>query len=373
MTNMPIDDAASIPPARVRTPVGVRKKSSTGEKVLFAMLGLFVIIAALALYTQISPSYTEVPNTVAAGLKADRVNILVIGIGGDGHPGGGIDLADSILLVSLKPSQKKAALISIPRDFYLKIGHYGMHRLNDAHALGENAGYPGGGPGLTIDQVKAITGQPINAYIRLDFKAFEKIIDDLGGVDVYVYRPFHDQLFNDTFQQGWQHMNGHRALQYARYRYIIGLEGTNFARELRQQQIVSAIRKKMQNLTPAQALRLAMSASSVSHYTKTNLSTPQMVQLYNTFHDMNPANVRHVSLQPMTEIFMLTKINDSGEAVRPRNGDYGPIRATIQNVFNDTRPVVTPSAIQLTDDGTPQPSMYAGDDTLMARTTSARR
>jgi hypothetical protein len=98
-----------------------------------------------------------------------------------------------------------------------------------------------------------------------------------------------------------------------------------------------------------------------------------MVQLYEMFHDMNPANVRHVSLQPMTEIFMLTKINDSGEAVRPRNGDYGPIRATIQNVFNDTRPIVTPSAIQLTDDGTPQPSMYAGDDTLIAKPARASR
>jgi hypothetical protein len=64
---------------------------------------------------------------------------------------------------------------------------------------------------------------------------------------------------------------------------------------------------------------------------------------------------------------MLTKISDSGEAVRPKNGDYGPIRSTIQNVFNDTRPVVTPSQIQLTDDGTPQPSLYAGDDTMMAK------
>jgi len=129
----------------------------------------------------------------------------------------------------------------------------------------------------------------------------------------------------------------------------------------------------MQNLTPTQALRLAVSASSVSHYTKTNLSTPQMVQLYNIFHDMSPANVRHVSLQPMTEIFMLTKISDSGEAVRPRNGDYGPIRGTIQNVFSDTHPVVTASQIQLTDDGTPQPSMYAGDDTMMAKPAAAKR
>jgi LCP family protein required for cell wall assembly len=359
-----MDDVAATSPSTFRKPVAIRKKSSRGEKILFALLGVFILIAAMALYTQFAPSYTEVPNTVAAGLKQDRVNLLIIGIGGDRHPGGGEDLADSILLVSLKPSTRQAALISIPRDFYLRIGRYGMHRLNDAHELGNNIGYPGQGVGMVADQVKQITGQPIHAFIRLDFAAFEKIIDDLGGVDIYVYRPFHDTLFKDSFQQGWQHMNGRRALQYARYRYVVGAEGNNFARELRQQQIVSAIREKMRHLSAQQALRVAMSTTTVSRYTRTNLTPPQMVSLYQTFHDMPPANVRHVSLAPVTEVFMLKTFTDSGEAVRPRGGDYRPLRTTIQNVFNDTHPIVTPVQIQLTDGGTPQPSQYAGDDTL---------
>lgn len=357
-----MDDA--VRSVSFRQPLAIRKKSSRGEKILFTLLGIFVIIAALALYTQFAPSYKNVPNTVAAGLKRDRVNLLVIGIGGDRHPGGGEDLADSILLVSLKPSTKQAALISIPRDFYLRIGRYGMHRLNDAHELGENIGYPGHGPGMLVDQVSQITGQPVDAFIRLDFAAFEKIIDDLGGVDIYVYRPFHDTLFNDSFQQGWQHMNGRRALQYARYRYVVGAEGNNFARELRQQQIVSAIRTKLQHLSAQQALRLAMSAGAVSRYTTTNLTTPQMLQLYETFHDMPSTNVRHVSLAPVTEVFMLNTFTDSGQAVRPRGGDYGPLRRTIQTVFTDTRPIVTPVQIQLSDGVTPQPSQYPGDDTL---------
>lgn len=359
-----MDDAGAISPATSRKPVTIRTKSSRGEKVLFTLLGVFVLIAAMAFYTQVAPSYTEVPNTVAAGLKQDRVNLLVIGIGGDRHPGGGKDLAGSILLVSLKPSTKQAALISIPRDFYLRIDHYGMHRLNDAHELGNNIGYRGQGAGMVADQVAQISGQPVHAFIRLDFAAFEKIIDNLGGVDIYVYRPFRDTLFKDSFQQGWQHMNGRRALQYARYRYVVGAEGNNFARELRQQQIVSAIREKLRHLSAQQALRLAMSSTTVSRYTRTNLTPPQMAQLYQTFRDMPPANVRHVSLAPTTEVFMLKTFTDSGEAVRPRGGDYGPLRSTIQNVFNDKTPVVTRLQIPLTDGGTPQPSQYAGDDTL---------
>jgi len=106
-----------------------------------------------------------------------------------------------------------------------------------------------------------------------------------------------------------------------------------------------------------------MSTTTVSRYTRTNLTPPQMV-LYQTFHDMPPTTVRHVSLAPVTEVFMLKTFTDSGEAVRPRGGNYAPLRSTIQNVFNDTRPIVTPLQIQLTDGGTPQPSQYSGDDTL---------
>src|SRR4051794_41190418 len=92
MTHVSIDDAAPMRPARVRTAVGIRKKSSVGEKILFTLLALFVIIVGLALYTQLSPSYTEVPNTVAAGLKNYRVNLLGVGIGGRGQPGRGLRL-----------------------------------------------------------------------------------------------------------------------------------------------------------------------------------------------------------------------------------------------------------------------------------------
>src|SRR3954447_21306394 len=77
------------------------------EYTLFAIFGLLVLLAAVALYYAYSPSRSRIPNHFADGLKQDRINILFMGVGGDSHPGGGKDLADSILLVSIKPSTKQ--------------------------------------------------------------------------------------------------------------------------------------------------------------------------------------------------------------------------------------------------------------------------
>src|SRR5207248_2439725 len=136
------------------------------------------------------------------------------------------------------------------------------------------------GPGLLTDTVSQIVNQPIHAYVRVDFAAFEKIVDALGGVDIYCQRPFYDFLFNDGFPKGWLHLNGKRALAYARYRYINGPEGDNFARELRQQQVLNAVRAKLQHASPQYVLRLIAALPSLSSSTTTNLTTGQMIELY---------------------------------------------------------------------------------------------
>ena len=351
----------SLIPPRVKKP---RKKTGVVEWILFLVFGGAVVIGLFALYQQYSPHRDYRPSTVTEGFKRDRINLVLIGVAGDRKINGGNDLADAVMLVSLKPSTKQAALISIPRDLYVDIGHFGVHRLNAAHDIGYKMGYRGGGPGLLMDTVSKITGQPIDGYSRIDFKAFEKIIDDLGGVDIFVYRPFHDYLFNDTFQQGWQHMNGERALRYTRYRYVRGAEGNNFARELRQQQVLAAVKKKLQHLSFGQAMRLLGSATTVSKYTSTNLSTGDMVELYRAFHDLPSNNIRHVSLAPLTEVFMVTKIGDTGEAVRPPGNNYAQIQTMTRDVFTDMRPLVARDQIQLNESAPPKPSDYAGDDTM---------
>ncbi|MCU1245898.1 MAG: putative LytR family transcriptional protein, partial [Acidobacteria bacterium] len=214
-------------------PVKATRSQSMLEYFLFGVFAVLFTLVGVAVYSSYSPKHRLVPNLFDAGMRADRVNILFIGIGGDSHPGGGKDLADSMMLASFKPSTGQVAVVSIPRDLWVKVGRYGTHRLNSAHSIGNDSGYPGAGPGLLGDTIAGIFGQPVHAFVRIDFAAFEKVIDDLGGVDVYVQRSFYDYLFKDGFTKGWHHLDGKRALAFSRYRYVIGSDGDNFARELR--------------------------------------------------------------------------------------------------------------------------------------------
>lgn len=337
----------SGPTGTVPPPAKATRTQSVVEYVLFGAFALLVILGGVALWSLYSPSHRRVPNTVAAGLAADRVNILVIGIGGDAHPGGGRDLADSIMFVSLKPSTRQVAIISVPRDFWVPVGRFGWHRINEAHAIGTRGGYPGEGPGLLADTVSSILGQPVHAYVRVDFAAFEKIIDALGGIDVNNPRSFYDYLFEDGFVAGPHHLNGKRALAYARYRYVIGPDGDNFSRELRQQQVIDAIRTKFRDRSPQDVLRLAASARSMSEFTQTNLSPTQIVSLYRTFHEVDRGSIRNVSLKPFLELFRVTRISDAGDALRPRAGNFGELQSLARDIFNGRGQISAPDQIQV--------------------------
>jgi LCP family protein required for cell wall assembly len=323
------------------------------ELTMFVVAGVLITLALIALYTTLSPSHRIVPNRVSEGLRQDRLNIVLFGVGGESHPNHD-NLADSIMLVSLKPSAKQVAIVSVPRDLWVHMKGYGTHRMNYAHEIGEQGGYPGAGPGLLCDTVSDVFQQPIHAYVRIDFAAFEKLINNVGGIDVYCQHGFYDYLFRDGFVEGWHHLDGKRALAYSRYRYVIGFEGDNYARELRQQQVINALRDKLQRMRPTQALSILQAASTLSSATKTNLTAAQLLFLYRTFHDIKPEEIRHVSLKPLTEPFDVTGLSEPGEAVRTRAGTFADLRSLESSIFSSERQVSTDDQIQVA--ATPPPA-----------------
>jgi len=322
----------------------------TLEWVLFGIFAVLLVVGGIAVYTVFSSKHRAVPNSFDAGLRQDRINLLLIGVGGEMHQGRGQDLADAIILASLKPSTRQVAVVSVPRDFYTSLGRYGSHRLNQAHDIGGQSGYPGGGPGLTIDTVSQIFQQPIHGFIKLDFKAFEKIIDSLGGVDIYVQRSFYDYLWREGFRAGWEKMDGNRALKYARYRFVIGFEGDNYARELRQQQVIAAVREKLKKRNPNDVMGLINTVRALSANTDTNLSTTHLVWLYRNFGAVSPGQIRNVSLKPFMEKFTLESMSDPGEAVRTRTGNLDELRRMAGPIFSDMRQIRTADQIEV--DGT---------------------
>lgn len=166
---------------------------------------------------------------------------------------------DSVFVLTVDPFSKTAGIFSIPRDLVVEIpdgnGGYIKDRINVALETGQYTyqDYPGGGPGLAKDTVEHNFGIPIDYYVILDFNNFIDLINELGGIDVdvpeYAYDPIYsDCKFCDTypveFLPGLEHMDGERALAYARIRH----SDNDFKRIERQQLVIRSTAKKAMDL-----------------------------------------------------------------------------------------------------------------------------
>lgn len=182
-------------------------------------------------------------------LPPAHTDILVIGV--DSRAGEGWQTrADSIMLVGVDPAHLRVGLLSIPRDLSLDTPGYGWQRINVVHALGE-AEAPGGGPRLLTDAIAGGFGVVPDRYVRLNFDGFVQLIDAVGGVTIDVERRIEDFNYpaddngvqTVVFESGVQHMDGARALMYARTRYA----DDDYRRAERQQQVISALLGKLVN------------------------------------------------------------------------------------------------------------------------------
>jgi LCP family protein required for cell wall assembly len=201
------------------------------------------------------PGLDKLPGIDSSSSEAasieDRINILVMGLDRrTDEPEDASVRTDSMFVVSVDPYSKTAGVFSIPRDLWVEIpdgeGGYFQDRINVAYEYGPIKNYPGGGPGLAMATVEHNFGIEIDHYMVLDFVAFMELVDAVGGIDVNVENRVVDPSYCLTstcedrqivvFEPGMQHMDGERALAYARIRY-----GSNDLQRIeRQQQVIMA-------------------------------------------------------------------------------------------------------------------------------------
>lgn len=213
-----------------------------------------------------------------------RVNILLLGVDQRDDERGVPTRSDTMMVVSIDPVGKRAAMISFPRDMWVQIPGYADNRINVANFLGDAYHYEGGGPALAKKTIEANFGLRIDYYARVNFRGFEKIVDTLGGVDVDVERAIRDDAYpTEDYETmtiyipaGRQHMNGKVALQYARSRHT----ENDFGRAKRQQKLLLAIKDR--------ALQLNV--------------IPRLPSLMGTMRDMVETDI------PATEILRLAKL-----------------------------------------------------------------
>ncbi len=179
-------------------------------------------------------------------------NVLLVGL--DTRENTGLLNTDTIIMASYNYNTNNITLLSIPRDFHVEIeeGVSWYVRINSIYNAAEQE-EEGAGIIALQDTVERVTGQEIQYYAMVDFKAFVEIIDTLGGVDVNVENSFTDYLYplgdgyqTVSFEAGPQTMDGETALIYSRSRHSLqNNEGSDFARAKRQQKVIIALKDKL--------------------------------------------------------------------------------------------------------------------------------
>jgi LCP family protein required for cell wall assembly len=234
--------------------------------------------------TQPVPTPTLVPleATAPPWTGNSRVTVLVMGLDyRDWLAGSGAPRTDTMMLVSIDPLTLKAGMLSIPRDLWVEIPGFGFNRINTAYTYGESNRLPGGGPVLAVKTVESVIGVPIQYYAVIDFSAFERMIDEIGGVDVLVTERIKISPIGQTsiwLEPKPHHLDGAQTLAYARVRKGAG---DDFGRAQRQQQVALAIIDRVVgfDMVPTLITKAPRLYQEISSGIRTNMSLQDMVSL----------------------------------------------------------------------------------------------
>ncbi len=271
----------------------------------------------------------------------ERINVLVLGVGGQGHEGP--QLADSILIASIDGKSSQIGLFSIPRDLIIPLENYGLRKINNANAFGEQE-QAGWGGEFTRRNLEKAFDIPIQYYVRIDFAAFAKIIDALGSVTIIVDKPFTDYKYPTldkkyqtvSFQAGEQIMNGDTALKFVRSRHsLMNNEGSDFARSRRQQKILLAVKNKLTSpgvlLNPG---KISEVLSLVKDNITTNIAAWEFARFFSLLRDRDFSSIIGVSFDDSPQGFLRSSISSEGAYIlEPRDGKFDEIREKISSIF----------------------------------------
>lgn len=323
----------------------------------------------IASFLPVSANSASYSSDIDKSFKTNTpVNILLMGYGGGQHDGG--YLTDSMMVIHVDPAQKNVAMLSIPRDLWVAIptGATSLYsKINAAYAIGmDKVNYQNrdvqfkgeyGGGNLAKKVVGDVLGTQIDYFVSVNFDGFIKIIDALGGIDINVENSFNDFYYpsgDDTasgpvcnapmntktfcrywhvsFAAGKQNMTSQLALEYTRSRHAEGVEGTDFARGKRQQNVLQAIKHKA---TQIGALSHAFSImDSLQNNIQTDLTLADSKDLIGVVKEWGIENPIHASLETANLIKTGTA-SDGEDIVEPTAGigQYTQIQSFFANIW----------------------------------------
>ncbi len=325
------------------------------------------------------------------GEDEGRINILLLGIRGEGVTGGGL-LADTIMVLSIHPKENdqdttRASLISIPRDFYVKVpGREEQRKINAVYALGEERAIHQGGMEDMRTIVGEITGLDIPYAVTINFQGFKDLVNAIGGIQVTLEQPFEEALqfrephvcdpyvftkptnppqyehkyytrtegtryiaksyllcYNPNLEcggsfklsAGTNMLDGDTALCYARSR----VTSNDFERAKRQQQVIQALKDKALSsgtLTNFDTINKVM--DSLGDNIRMNFEVWEIKRLFDLYQKIGAESKLVQKVLDTTEAGLLYNPENSapeaGYILLPRGDNYDRIRELFKNSLN---------------------------------------
>ncbi len=254
-----------------------------------------------------------------------RINILSLGI--DAAAG----LTDSIQVVSIDPINKKIALLSLPRDlFVVNSAEHRQTKINEVYNSGVSACLSAkgtcdpkvdGGGALMKKTVADTLDVQISYFARVDFRGVVRIVDNLGGIQIYVDKAIADPKYPNSTNTGFdpfilkaglQNMSGEIALKYARSRQTT----SDFDRSRRQQQIIGAIRQKAFQLNfLANPKKMTDLMATFGRNFKTDLQSNEIVSLAKLIAEIDSDETTTAILDNGSSGPLVSSINGNGQYV----------------------------------------------------------
>lgn len=253
------------------------------------VLVLFIIVVALVMAATGAAHYVYTvfrpPAAVVAPVMTEQpaekfnknTNILLLGVD-DGETQIEASVkpkrSDTMIVASINPETGAINLLSIPRDTQVVIpGRAGYDKITHAYFYG--------GPQLAARTVENFLQLPVSYYVTIDWQAFIKVIDILGGVNLYVENnmdyedPYADLQIHLT--KGYQHLDGDKAGQYVRFRHD---ELGDIGRVQRQQRFLKAL--SAETMQVGTIVKLPALANTMNQYVSTDMSMMDVLKLVNS-------------------------------------------------------------------------------------------
>ncbi|WP_413307056.1 LCP family protein [Bacillus sp. 1P10SD] len=264
------------------------------------------------MHTPISREVSKKRETKVEFKKLDPISILLVGVD---ERKGDKGRTDSMLVITVNPENKITKILSIPRDTRTKL--INKNNPNKNHMDKINAAYAYGGIEESIDTVENFINVPIDYYVQVNMEGFKDIVDAVGGIDVDNKYAF--ELDGVTLRKGPQHLNGTKALQYARMRKAD--PRGDFGRAERQREVISKIIEKGKSISTLTKYDDILAA--LENNIKTNLTLNDMIGIQSTY-------------KPAAET--IEKLEIQGEGKMINGGWYFQVEdETRQSISNELR------------------------------------